>query len=159
MAIAPHGPGLAMTSGLMTATPSSNVSKPVGADKRAMNDVAEFLAAAEAVKMTRASGINKLLINTDSNFMIQYMNEWVPNWKLCGWKMSKGTNVKNKDELLKLEAAIRGEEDQEPIKIVWNRVRGHKGLKGNECADKLAMQRRVEKPKLFKTSNVNVRLI
>lgn len=46
-------------------------------------------------------------INTDSDFVIKSINEWLPRWQSNGWKTSSGTDVKNKEMFLKLFESIQ----------------------------------------------------
>lgn len=47
--------------------------------------------------------------------------------------MSKNKLVKNRDDFLELIKAM------DRIKVVWEKVKSHIGIKGNEGADKLAV--------------------
>jgi ribonuclease HI len=58
--------------------------------------------------------------------------QWLPQWKLRGWKTADKKPVKNADLWLRLEQEIERHE------IVWHWVRGHSGHVGNERADALA---------------------
>ena len=53
-------------------------------------------------------GIIKLQVNTDSQFLIQCITEWLPKWQLNGWKVATGEDVKNKLELMELYEAKKG---------------------------------------------------
>lgn len=35
------------------------------------------------------------------------MTQWIHNWKLNGWKAASGNDVKNKEDLMKLDEAIQ----------------------------------------------------
>lgn len=78
-------------------------------------------------------GVRKLKIVTDSEFVIKSMTQWVKNWQRNNWKTASGSAVKNKEEFVKLLDGIKLFED-----VKWEHVRGHRGIKGNEEADKLA---------------------
>ena len=77
--------------------------------------------------------INHLTIYTDSHFVIQTATHWLMNWCNNGWKTSSGKDVKNKQDLVELDGAIKGLK-----KVIWKHVPAHSGSKGNEEADRLA---------------------
>ena len=112
---------------------ASNVSAPVLG--RPTNNCAEIEAAIAAVYAARAAGISKLCINTDSQFMIDCMTKWVKSWKKNGWKTAVKEDVKNKEELIKLDSLLSKDSS---VTVQWNHVRGHRGIEGNEEADRLA---------------------
>ena len=112
---------------------ASNVSAPVLG--RPTNNCAEIEAAIAAVYAARAAGISKLCINTDSQFMIDCMTKWIKSWKRNGWKTAKKEDVKNKEELAKLDRVL----SESSVAVQWNHVRGHRGIEGNEEADRLAV--------------------
>lgn len=53
-------------------------------------------------------GYDNVRVNTDSKFMIDCAQSWMPNWKENGWKKVDGTDVVNKDDLIKLDQASKG---------------------------------------------------
>ena len=69
---------------------------------------------------------------TDSKYVMDGINSWLPNWKTRGWKTKSRKPVKNKDLWEALDEAVQRHE----IKWVW--VKGHDGNPGNEAADALA---------------------
>jgi len=70
-------------------------------------------------------------IFTDSEFWINVITKWAPNWEANGWK-KKGGEIKNL-EIVK-EACELYQESQ--ATLTW--VRGHEGDPGNELADEWA---------------------
>lgn len=109
-----------------------NVSEPVKG--RATNNTAEIQAATYALELAQASGFKKVAVHTDSQFMINCMTSWLKNWKKKNWCKSDGEPVKNKEDLITLDAASEG------LAVKWVHVKGHAGHEGNEVADKLARQ-------------------
>ncbi|XP_014271766.1 ribonuclease H1 [Halyomorpha halys] len=108
-----------------------NVSAPVQGP--ATNNNAEIQAARVAITQAGLAGVRKLSIKTDSKFVINCITQWIHKWKKNDWKLATGGPVKNKDELIKLDNAIQD------IEVVeWIYVKGHRGIRGNEMADKLA---------------------
>lgn len=107
-----------------------NISKAVIG--RATNNMAEIQAVTIAAKQAKKAGIKNLKINTDSQFLISCINNWMPKWKRNGWKTFNNKPVINKIELLEMENALKS------LNVIWNHVNGHAGIYGNEMADKLA---------------------
>ena len=103
---------------------------------RATNNVGEIEAITESVKIAHDQGVTKLKIYTDSMFVINCMTQWISGWKKNGWKKSTGDPVKNRVELEALDKAITNS----GMNIIWEHVRGHVGIHGNEMADALARQ-------------------
>ena len=89
-----------------------NVSEPVKGP--ATNNVAEIEAATRAVQVAKRCGIDKLQINTDSQFLIRCITEWLPKWQRNGWRLSDGGVVKNKVQLEDLHYNLK-----ENINIKW----------------------------------------
>lgn len=50
---------------------------------------------------------------TDSQFMINCITKWIQKWKKNGWKLSTGEAVKNKSDLMYLDALCS------QIKVNW----------------------------------------
>jgi len=94
------------------------------------NNRMELTAAIQALKtLKRACRIE---FNTDSKYVIQGINDWLPNWKKNNWKTAAKKAVKNADLWQQLDK----ESIRHDIKWVW--VKGHSGIEGNELADQLA---------------------
>ncbi|XP_030560300.1 ribonuclease H1 [Drosophila novamexicana] len=111
-----------------------NAAKPVLG--RVTNNVGEIQAAIYAIKTALDLGIKKLSINTDSQFLINSITKWVPGWKKRGWRLPNMEPVKNVVDFKELDELLQSKE----INVNWNYVEAHKGIKGNEMADKLARQ-------------------
>ena len=75
---------------------------------------------------------SELTINTDSQFMINCIENWIQNWKRNGWKTASKQPVKNVDDIKRLDELCS------QMKTNWIYCPGHKGVYGNEEADKLA---------------------
>lgn len=99
---------------------------------RLTNNTAEIQAATYAIELAKRAGIKKLLLHTDSQFLISCITVWIHKWKKNDWKLFDGGQVKNKDDLMALDEALEG------ISVKWDHVRGHRGNHGNEMADALA---------------------
>lgn len=83
---------------------SLNTSKPVSG--RPTNNCGEIQAATMAINLTKPFGIKKLIIHTDSQFLINAVEKWISGWKKRGWKLTNGTPVKNKEDFVLLDEAI-----------------------------------------------------
>ena len=60
----------------------------------------------------------------------------MPTWRKNGWIKSNNKDVINKDDLIRLDEAIR----DGGVEVKFTHVRGHSGHPFNEAADKLAVQ-------------------
>jgi len=101
-----------------------------GGDPETTNNRMELTAAIEALNALR--GKRKVILHTDSKYVMDGITEWMPNWKKRGWKTSAKKPVKNKDLWQALdEAASRHA-------IEWRWVKGHSDHPENDEADALA---------------------
>lgn len=101
------------------------------------NNLAEVLAAKLATDHAIGIAPKKLLLRTDSEYLIKGSTDWSHAWVRNGWKRADGSNVPNADhwkQLLKNYQQLRDNNCE--IKIEW--VKGHSDHLGNNIADKLA---------------------
>ena len=103
-----------------------------GGEAETTNNRMELKAAIEA--LNALNGSRSVLLHTDSRYVMDGINDWMPNWKKRGWKTASKKPVKNQDLWQALDEAISRHE------IDWRWVRGHTGVPGNEDADRLANQ-------------------
>lgn len=68
----------------------------------------------------------------DSQYVRKGVLEWMPKWKLNGWKTADKKPVKNVDLWTLLDEACNRHV------VRWHWVKGHSGNPGNEKADELA---------------------
>ena len=101
-----------------------------GGETDTTNNRMELKAAIEALNALK--GPSDVRLYTDSKYVMEGINQWMPNWKKRGWKTANRKPVKNKDLWCELDEAIARH------KIDWQWVRGHTGVPGNEMADELA---------------------
>ena len=101
-----------------------------GGDPETTNNRMELTAAIEALNALK--GHSSVILYTDSKYVMDGINEWMPNWIKRGWKTAAKKPVKNKDLWQALDEATGRHE------IVWRWVKGHNGNPGNEMADELA---------------------
>ena len=101
-----------------------------GGTPETTNNRMELTAAIEALNALK--GRSNVILYTDSKYVMDGINDWMPNWKKRGWKTAAKKPVKNKDLWQALDEAIQGHG------IDWRWVKGHNGNPGNEKADELA---------------------
>jgi len=101
-----------------------------GYDPATTNNRMELTAVIEGLRaLTRDCDIELV---TDSKYVMQGINDWMPNWKRNGWKTAAKKPVKNLDLWQQLE------QESARHRIDWKWVKGHTGVEGNEMADQLA---------------------
>ncbi|KAK8195637.1 ribonuclease H-like domain-containing protein [Phyllosticta capitalensis] len=77
---------------------------------------------------------SELVVATDSEYVVLGMTEWLPKWKIKGFKNSSGKTPSNLDIFLKIDEKIKELEEPEDIVIgFW-----HVPRKYNAVADRLA---------------------
>lgn len=101
-----------------------------GGEPATTNNRMELTAAIRALEALRKPC--RVLLFSDSRYVLQGITEWMPGWKKRGWKNAAKQPVKNVDLWLQLEAAAA------PHDVEWRWVRGHAGDVDNERADELA---------------------
>ena len=101
-----------------------------GGEPETTNNRMEMTAAIEALNALNSA--SSVTLNIDSKYVMDGINEWMPNWKKRGWKTANKKTVKNQDLWQELDAAVQ----RHDVKWVW--VKGHNGNAGNEAADELA---------------------
>ena len=79
------------------------------------------------------------IINSDSAYCVNALNNWIYKWVNNGWTTSKGDEVKNIDLFEILFNYILKFPD-----VQINKVSGHNGVIENELADQLATRKVVE---------------
>lgn len=101
-----------------------------GAEAQTTNNRMELLAAISGLaELKRPSRVR---LTTDSEYLRQGINDWVPRWKRNGWKTAARKPVKNRDLWERLDALIVNHE------IEWHWVKGHSGHRENELVDEAA---------------------
>ena len=101
-----------------------------GGDPETTNNRMELTAAIEALNVLKKP--SRVILHTDSKYVMDGINEWMTNWKKRGWKTAAKKPVKNQDLWMALDEATQRHE------IQWKWVKGHDGDPGNEKADELA---------------------
>jgi ribonuclease HI len=101
-----------------------------GGDRSTTNNRMEMTAVIEALEALKRSC--RIVIHTDSTYVMKGMTEWMDNWKRRGWKTADRKPVKNVDLWQRLDEAMARHD------VEWRWVRGHSGVPENERADELA---------------------
>jgi ribonuclease HI len=103
-----------------------------GGEAVTTNNRMELTAPAEALRaLTKPC---KVIIHTDSQYVMKGMTEWLPGWKRRGWITADKKPVKNVDLWKLLDEQVQRHD------VSWRWVRGHAGDINNERADALANQ-------------------
>lgn len=97
------------------------------------NNRMELTAVIEALQALKT--VCNITLYTDSKYVMNGINEWMPNWKRNNWKTAnKKSDIKNVDLWTKLDELIK------PHEIRWVWVKGHNGHPENERVDALARE-------------------
>lgn len=104
----------------------------------ATNNAAELLACHIGIKLALATKVKKLLIKTDSDYVVKVLTKFAQIWVKTNWKKRDGTEVSNK-ELIKDILVSLDELHNRQIEFDLQWVKGHSTHLGNNTADKLAV--------------------
>jgi ribonuclease HI len=94
------------------------------------NNRMEMTAVLEALKALKKKCA--VTIYTDSKYVKDGLEEWLPSWKARGWKTSDKKPVKNMDLWQELDSVM----SKHDVTLIW--VKGHAGHVENERVDALA---------------------
>jgi len=103
-----------------------------GAEVLTTNNRMELTAVIRALEALKKPSEVRVL--TDSEYVRKGITEWVKGWKARGWKTADRKPVKNQDLWERLDELAAGHQ------ILWQWVKGHSGVPGNERVDRLANQ-------------------
>ena len=103
-----------------------------GADPATTNNRMELMAAIGALEALKRPC--EVVLVTDSRYVMQGIEEWVPKWRVNGWRTADKKPVKNQDLWQRLAAAVG------PHRVRWQWVRGHNGHAENERVDQAARE-------------------
>jgi len=99
-----------------------------GGWKHATNNQGELKAVLELFRAT-AHLDDDLLVQCDSQYVINSVTKWMAGWKRKGWRKADGKPVMNVELLQELDEALAGRR----YRFEW--VKGHVGHELNEAAD------------------------
>ena len=106
-------------------------------DFQTTNNVAELLAAHVAIRMALACKVKRLLLKTDSEYVVKVLTKFAAMWVRSNWTKRDGTTVSNQVFIKDILVSI-AELEQRGIKLDIQWVKGHSTHIGNNAADKLA---------------------
>jgi len=121
--------------GLIEARTSSGIQRRdfYGHSPGTTNNRMALIGATAALQLLGAKGARmRLLIVSDSEYLVKGMRLWVPNWEARGWKRAGGP-IENLHLWQTLVDAARRHDVQ------WTWVRGHAGHHKNEYVNDLAV--------------------
>lgn len=99
------------------------------------NNRMELTAVVEAIKYLIKKGYTKIIINSDSAYVVNGVNKgWIYEWARKGWKTKQGSELANAD----LWKALHTYLTKKHATIMFNKVAGHAGHTFNEIADEEA---------------------
>ncbi len=104
-----------------------------GADPATTNNRMELTAALAVYEALQELPRHpELVIRTDSRYLIDGLQKWLPGWKRKGWRTASGGQVLNRDLWERLERARLAD-----VRLVH--VRGHSGDADNDHCDAIAV--------------------
>jgi ribonuclease HI len=102
-----------------------------GGETMTTNNRMELTAVIKALEALKKPVCN-VILHSDSKYVLNGIETWLPGWKRRGWKTSARKPVLNQDLWQRLDALSQSHE------IDWRWVKGHSGNIGNDRADELA---------------------
>jgi ribonuclease HI len=103
-----------------------------GGEPDTTNNRMELLAAISALEaLTRPC---QVVLTTDSRYVMQGIEQWVPKWRANGWRTADRKPVKNQELWERLSHATGTHQ----VRRQW--VRGHNGHAENERVDQAARE-------------------
>ncbi len=103
-----------------------------GGESDTTNNRMELMAAIAALEALKRPCQVRLC--TDSRYVMQGIEQWMPKWRANGWLTADKKPVKNQDLWQRLSAATG------PHEVRWQWVRGHSGHIENERVDQAARE-------------------
>ncbi|MEZ5492131.1 MAG: ribonuclease HI [Gammaproteobacteria bacterium] len=101
-----------------------------GGDPQTTNNRMELTAVIRGLEALKKS--SRVVVTTDSKYVLDGITEWLPNWKKRNWKTAGRKPVKNLELWQQLDALVTRHQ------VEWHWVKGHSGHPENELADQLA---------------------
>lgn len=121
--------------GVVIVSPEEDVVELGGGEEHTTNNRMELtgpISALSFVSKNNFATADKILIHTDSSYVINGITKWVHGWRKNNWLTSQKEEVMNRDLWEKLSLLTAGK------KIEWKYVAGHSGTPGNERCDEIA---------------------
>lgn len=100
------------------------------------NNRAELFAVIKALELMVLDNYSDVILYTDSKYIVDAINIYLPKWKLNGYRTTTGF-VKNQDLITRLDENIQKIKCCIPFTLQW--IKAHHNSEGNIIADKLAV--------------------
>lgn len=100
------------------------------------NNRMELMAAIQGLEALKSPC--NVSLYSDSQYVLNGIKQWMPNWIKRGWKNSAGEPVKNQDLWQRLQKAASIHH------VSWHWVKGHNGHPDNERVDVLARDQAIQ---------------
>lgn len=104
--------------------------KESGCKKHTTNNIMELSAVINALRDIKRP-VDKIVIYSDSQYVVRGINEWLESWKKRNF-----VNVKNPELWHELDELLNRKANK--FEAVW--VKGHNGHTENEIVDKMAVE-------------------
>lgn len=115
-----------------------------GCKQQTTNNEMEMRAAVEALKLIRKGEKMPAFIRSDSKYLIDGKNEWLPGWITKGWRKADGKEPENIAFWREIVELCDG------LDVTFEWVRGHSDDPMNAEADQLAAKGRAQrKPRVI----------
>ncbi|MEZ4724103.1 MAG: ribonuclease H [Candidatus Kapaibacterium sp.] len=119
--------------GIVVIKPNGSIEEYSQGYKLTTNSRMEMMAMYMALKYAEKHGKGKVIIHSDSNFIIQaFTQNWLEGWVKKGWKKQKNEPVANADIWKKIYPLYK------KLEVNLNKVKAHSGIEHNEQVDELA---------------------
>jgi ribonuclease HI len=136
--------------GMILVTPEEKVREYGGHEPATTNNRMElmgFYRGMQEVYHLREQFPNARILHaiSDSKYVLDGAQKYVPNWAKNGWKTSTGGDVKNQDlweKVIKEQQLLR----ESGFRFEYELVKGHSGHEGNERVDQIAVKYVREEP-------------
>lgn len=115
-------------------TPDAKAYSFSGYEFKTTNNRMELTAAIEGLKSQSELAPLKLIL--DSQYVLYGITRYIVNWKRNGWINSSSMPIKNRDLWEELDELVQGRD------LEWQWTKGHSNSRGNNEADRLALEAR-----------------
>ena len=122
--------------GSIIVRPDGEVHELGGGDGATTNNKMELMGTIAALEMVHDSPL-RILVFTDSTYVIKGITQWVWGWRQRGWLTAEGNPVANRELWERLVRVVAARPKTGGID--WRYVRGHTGVAGNERCDEIAV--------------------
>ena len=118
--------------GVILKHPGSGQTKRIsGGERRTTNNRMELTAVIRGLESLKKA--SKVMVVTDSQYLVKGITEWIGNWLAKNWKTANKKSVKNMDLWQRLLDVSQRHE------VKWQWVEGHAGHPENEQCDQMAV--------------------